>query len=313
MNKPRLLYHPDRSSVFRTATHFESFFDKYFIREPIDFGCTYDPKECIITLNPYTVNEAWHKPYTESGFRVILDNLWDNPVATASTVQGSTLTLRAPNWAWFNEALMYIDRGYNKIKFDHAPDKFFLMLMRLKRPHRDQILERTQSYLVDSLYSYVAHNILLDNDQLVNGEVEQRYLNPYWYESTSFSLVAESNLTLPTFMSEKTFKPVAFEHPFVVWGSPGTLNYLHTSGFETFSHVIDETYDTINNNKQRLDNIINVVDKLFVDFKNKKLLFSDSLTIEKIKHNRDHFYNYTVLSNMVIKEIINPMLEFIEQ
>jgi hypothetical protein len=311
MNKITLLYHPDRSSVFRTATHFESFWDKHFIREPIDFTRRYNPKECVITLNPYTVNEEWHKPYTESGFRVILDNLWDNPVTVTSSVQGSTLTLRAPNWAWFNEALMYKERGYDKVQLNHTPDKFFLMLMRAKRLHRDQLLQQVKSYLDKSIYSYAATGIFLHNDVLINGDVEQRYINPEWFESTAFSLVAESMTRSPTFMSEKTFKPMAFEHAFIVWGSANTLAYLHNSGFETFDHAINETYDTVVDSTTRLQSIVQVVDQLYTEFEQGNWLFADKISQEKIIHNRAHFYNQELLSKMVHKEIIEPILNFI--
>jgi hypothetical protein len=187
------------------------------------------------------------------------------------------------------------------------------MMMRLKKPHRDQLLLRTQPYLDDSLYSYTSQGIMMNNDVIIDGDVEQRYINTDWYESTAFSLVAESNLTSPVFMSEKTFKPIAFEQPFVVWGSPGTLEYLHTSGFETFDHVIDETYDTIINNEQRLDSIVTVVNNLYIEFKNGRQLFGDTITKHKLEHNRAHFYNQQLLSTMFVQEAVNPILEFIEQ
>lgn len=313
MSKPTLLYHPDRYSNFRSVPHLEPLWDQYFIREPIDFDKQYDPATYIITINHLQKHESWYHSYLDRGFRVIIDNMWDNHTKAISTTAGPVLTLRAPNWAWFNEALNYIALGYDKLIFNPEPTKFFLMMMRLKRPHRDQLLSRTQVYLDDSLYSYTSQGIMMNNDVIINGDVEQRYINPAWYESTLFSLVAESNLTSPVFMSEKTFKPIAFEQPFVVWGSLGTLEYLRTSGFETFDHVIDETYDTVVNNKQRLDSLIAAVDKLYMEFNNGKKLFNDSVTKQKLEHNRAHFYNQQLLSTMFVKEAVNPILEFIEQ
>jgi hypothetical protein len=312
MNKPVLLYHPDRYSNFRSVPYLEPLWDTYFTREPIDFDKTYDPESHII-VNHLKKDDDWYKTYLDRGFRLIADNLWDNHTQTASTIDKNILTLRAPNWAWFNEALNYIALGYDKLIFHPAPVKFFLMLMRLKRPHRDQLLARTQPFLADSLHSYTSQGIMMTNDVVIDGDVEQRYINPDWYQSTEFSLVAESNLTSPTFMSEKTFKPIAFNHPFIVWGSPGTLAYLHKSGFETFDHVIDETYDTIVDNSQRLDNIITVIDKLFLDFKNEKVLFADEITKQKLEHNRAHFYNQELLVKMFTQEAIEPILEFIEK
>lgn len=307
-----LLYHPERSSNFRTATHFDSIWDRYFKRQPIDFSCTYNPHEYVITVNHLGANEDWYSPYIEQGFQVIIDNLWDNPVATASTVNGQTLTLRAPNWAWFNEALWYIEKGYDQIKLNHNPSKFFLMPMRTKRLHRDRLLHAVDRYLSDSTYSYVAQGIMLNDDVVINGDVEQRHINPAWFESTAFSLVAEAMIQSPTFMSEKTFKPIAFEHPFVIWGSAGTLTYLHDAGFETFDHVIDESYDTIVNSNDRLQSIIQVVDQLYTEFAQGNKLFSDKISQEKIAHNRARFYDKSLLDVMFTQEVIDPILDFIK-
>ena len=313
MNKFTLLYHPARYSNFRSVTYLEPLWDQFFVREPVDFDKQYDPACCILTINHLQKSDTWYQTYLDRGFRLIIDNMWDNHTQTSSTVNGSTLTLRAPNWAWFNEALNYIELGYDKLILDTAPTKFFLMLMRLTKPHRDRLLERVQPFLDDSLYSYTSKGKMIENDLIINGDVEQRYINPQWHTSTAFSLVAESNITSPTFMSEKTFKPIAFEQPFIVWGSPGTLTYLHRSGFETFDHIIDETYDTLKASRYRLDSIIGVISELYVDFKNGKSLFNDPVTQQKLKHNRAHFYNQELLVKMFIEEAVNPILEFVEQ
>lgn len=312
MSKPVLLYHPDRASNFRTATHFETLWDEYFIREPIDFSRTYDSSNYIITVNHLDINEDWYKTYIDNGFRMIVDNLWDNPVVTQSTVAGNVLTLRAPNWAWFNEALWYIEKGYDKVQLNHTPTKFFLMPMRIKRLHRDQLLRAVTCYLDKSTYSYTSQGVMLDNDLIIDGDVEQRFINPQWFESTAFSLVAEAMIHSPTFLSEKTFKPMAFNHPFVVWGSANTLAYLHAAGFETFDHTIDETYDTITDAGTRLASIVDVIDQLYTEFDAGHQLFADAVSQEKIAHNRSHFYNKELLIDMFTKEVINPMLDFIQ-
>ena len=311
MNKI-LLYHPDRYSIIRSVAHFEKLWDQHFTREPIDFSRSYDPAQYIITV-PYDqyTTDNWFKPYIEQGFKLVVENLWDNDITVASTATDQVLMLRAANWSWFNEALWYIHLGYDKVAVKRQHDKFFLSMMRLTRPHRDQILENVQAYLSDSLYSYTSKGIMLPNDYLVDNDVEQRYINPTWFESTAFSLVSEASVRNPTFMSEKTFKPIAFQHPFVVWGSPGTLAYLRKSGFETFNHAINESYDTIIDNADRLTAITKVVDELHRNFKQGQL-FTDTISQEKIAHNRHHFYNKTMLIKMFNREVIEPILEFIQ-
>ena len=54
------------------------------------------------------------------------------------------------------------------------------------------------------------------------------------------------------FLSEKMFKPFAVKHPFVVLNFPGSLAAVRQLGFRTFSPWIDETYDTIEDDEERL-------------------------------------------------------------
>jgi hypothetical protein len=305
-----LLYHPERYSVIRSVVHFEKLWDNYFNREPIDFTRVYDPSDYIIVVpQPEYKTDNWFKPYIEQGFKIVVEYLWDNDITVSSTATNQVLTLKSANWSRYNEALWYIDLGYNKIKINSTQDKFFLSTMRLTRPHRDDLLKKVEPYLADSLYSYTSKGIMLPNDKIVDGDVEQRFINPDWYTSTAFSLVSEASTRYPTFISEKTFKPIAFRHPFIVWGSPETLKYLHTSGFETFEHIFDETYDTIFNNTDRLNAIIEQVDRLYEMFQRGQL-FTDMLTKEKLEHNRNHFYNKDLLIDMFNREVLEPLVKF---
>jgi hypothetical protein len=51
-------------------------------------------------------------------------------------------------------------------------------------------------------------------------------------------------------------------HPFIVATTPGYYRDLHRMGFKTFGHVIDETFDTIENYQDRMDRIITIVQDL---------------------------------------------------
>lgn len=53
------------------------------------------------------------------------------------------------------------------------------------------------------------------------------------------------------FLTEKTFKPIKHGQPFVVVGAAGSLAALRSLGYRTFDHVIDNTYDTVDDNTQR--------------------------------------------------------------
>jgi len=72
----------------------------------------------------------------------------------------------------------------------------------------------------------------------LTGEVDNFY-NDFFLE-----VVSETVFDYPhVFISEKTLKPLLFKTPFVLFGAPGTLRYLKTHKFKTFSDFWDESYD----------------------------------------------------------------------
>jgi hypothetical protein len=57
-------------------------------------------------------------------------------------------------------------------------------------------------------------------------------------------------------LTEKSLRPIACGKPFVLMATPGSLQYLRQYGFKTFDGLIDETYDSIQNPKQRLQAVL---------------------------------------------------------
>ena len=57
-------------------------------------------------------------------------------------------------------------------------------------------------------------------------------------------------------LTEKIFKPIVSKQPFMLLAAPGNLAYLKSYGFKTFDSVIDETYDTIQDNDRRTEEVV---------------------------------------------------------
>jgi hypothetical protein len=57
-------------------------------------------------------------------------------------------------------------------------------------------------------------------------------------------------------LTEKTLRPIACGHPFILATTPGSLHYLRSYGFETFDGLIDESYDSIKDPVLRLQAIV---------------------------------------------------------
>ena len=86
------------------------------------------------------------------------------------------------------------------------------------------------------------------------------YLKSEPYIDTYFSLVTETVFEYPySFRTEKIWKPIAMGHPWIVASNQGYYRDIRNLGFQTFGHVIDESFDSIENTQDRLERITQVV------------------------------------------------------
>lgn len=65
------------------------------------------------------------------------------------------------------------------------------------------------------------------------------------------------------FFSEKTFKFISGKLPFVLVGFPNSLKVLRERGYKTFHPFINESYDSIENDEERLKAIMNEIERLY--------------------------------------------------
>lgn len=135
--------------------------------------------------------------------------------------------------------------------------------------NRDLLLNETEIQLLDPKYEYYKRT---DTELPTTGFVKYRLFDNTWadinlqadaYLDTYFSLVTETVFEYPySFRTEKIWKPVAIGHPFIVATNRGYYRDLHNLGFKTFGHLIDESFDQIDNDQQRIERIANVVTDL---------------------------------------------------
>jgi hypothetical protein len=115
-----------------------------------------------------------------------------------------------------------------------------------------------------------------------------------FYADTYFSVVSETNFYERTdpgqFVSEKTFKPIAEKHPFILISRPGCLQKLKSLGYKTFSPFINEDYDSETNDSKRMRMIVDEVIRL-------SNLNTDDLNhfLSNVKEICE--YNYNILLN----------------
>jgi hypothetical protein len=185
----------------------------------------------------------------------------------------------------YDENLTAID-NYEQNYTAKRPYKFLLLNGRA-RSHRTQLREQLNDILdqgiwtnldsssgpirsLASKYEY-AHVITHDNlpqsgfvkHHLFDNKWGDVYIKDNLYQDTYFSVVTETVFDYPySFRTEKIWKPMAIGHPWIAVANQGFYRDLHNLGFKSFAPVIDETFDQIENNQDRLDRIAQIVKDL---------------------------------------------------
>lgn len=294
MAKPRLVY---SKLLTLNSNWLQELVAEYFELVPLEPGRRYQQSDCFYVAALDNQAAAWR----DAGHKVIVDNLWEIPVAAPGCY-----VLEHPAWFWYQESLWYRYLGYHQYVPRPRDHYLALMPMRLQKPPRDYVVELLGETLDQFIWSYQARGRNLPDDQDPRDWNSQRYFNPEWYNQSRFSVVLESAVAAPRpFVTEKTFKPLAFQHPFLVVGCPGTLRYLRELGFETWDNIWDESYDNIDNWRQRCYNVVQEIHNYFPSD-------HSAITLEKIKHNHAHFFDQALVNKLIRQNVLDPLLNYAE-
>jgi hypothetical protein len=118
------------------------------------------------------------------------------------------------------------------------------------------------------------------------------------YQLGNWAEAADSLIYVPTetvyfgqrqHLTEKTFKAIALEMPFVLVAPAHSLEYLRSYGFRTFAPYIDETYDTIEDPVLRIE----AVTQILLEIQARSAAAKNALwqaILPRVEHNWNHFY-----------------------
>ena len=90
-------------------------------------------------------------------------------------------------------------------------------------------------------------------------------------------------------ITEKTFKPICQQLPFVLASTAGSLEYMRRYGFRTFSNIWDESYDEETDDLVRLEKIAKVLTDLD-GLTPRELNDLYRAALPAVRHNFEHFY-----------------------
>ena len=122
--------------------------------------------------------------------------------------------------------------------------------------------------------------MLLDEDFFIEG-MRNEYSRNLLKNSGFFSVVTESTV-LHMDYTEKTFRALYLEKPFLILAKEGQNQNLKKYGFETFDEIFNYDFDNDKNLNVRIEGVVNNIKSLI----GKDLQEVNGVVLEKVKHNK---------------------------
>ena len=252
----------------------------------------------------------------------VYDKIYENEVAKGTYWKSKISVLAAHTFQYYSQHNYH---AFNNI-IDYEikeKSKDFLCFNKVPRKHRVKLLEKMLAYdyvkrgyysfegadndwvsKIDTMHPKFA-NIKQNKDIFpLRLNITAERPNPAdlilddikYFDDSYFSIVTETVFDIPAnniedclFMSEKTYKCFAMKHPFVMMSRPHTLAELRKMGYRTFSPMIDESYDTIENDNERFHAIWKEIDRLLQKTPEEWVQWQTQIK-EIVDYNHIHFY-----------------------
>ena len=230
----------------------------------------------IKTHNFLCLNHAIRIPRYLFLAEVYNNNLQDQFLASLHTTYlDHTKHSHAVSWSKSINTQYFTETGFDKIPLD---------LIRSRVP-----LEL--GYDPSKLFSLTVEDQDLFNSTRVNIVTESLFCYSH------HDLLEETHRGMPPFQitSEKILKPIMMGLPFIAVSTPGLLKSIRELGYETFDGIIDESYDTIEHDYDRMQAVLAEVKRLSKFTDRDWQHFNDQIR-SKVQFNKQQFRNKSNLN-----------------
>lgn len=223
---------------------------------------------------------------------------------------------------------------YNIINYEiKEKSKDFLCFNKEARLHRVRLIERmlATNYISRGYYSFEGPNGWINKIPELSREFENIKLNNAlfpirlnitpdrinpvnitaddlnYFNDSYFSIITETLFYIPNnnnedclFLSEKTYKCLVMKHPFIMMCRPNTIAELRNLGYKTFSPMIDETYDSIENDNDRFAAIWKEITRLLQQTPEEWIQWQTQIR-DIVEHNHTHLFETVNYGQSAIK------------
>lgn len=208
---------------------------------------------------------------------------------------------------------------YGKINLKSKKEKIYNCLNFAEHKHRTIIFDnlKERGLLDKGFVSCIYKGVVLSKkiDPMGKFHIETdgwECFNYHITEKSYFNVVTETQHEYdnPDYnglhITEKTYKAL-ISQPFIIVGQYGHLEKVRELGFQTYPELFDESYDLIENPKDRIEFILDEIERLCNMDKNKLEEIYNSV-IWKVDYNRNIMLNFKDddYSNLMMKEFTSP-------
>jgi len=145
------------------------------------------------------------------------------------------------------------------------------------------------------IYDDVLEKISKDLPLIVHGKANNEFDDNFYIRRFNDKISLDTYMTVISeahcgdsdqtmFLSEKTFKVIAVNHPFIIMGNKDSMRMMRKIGYKTFDSFIDESYDSLPTH-ERLQAIIESMKKI-ESIPNKLEWFKSMENIIKYNYNK---------------------------
>ena len=183
--------------------------------------------------------------------------------------------------------------------------------MRYQREHNEHLIDpiykwKDHWHQVEQLFDNFNLHVPFKADDLDDiGHNNHKLIDTRFYQDSYVNFVVETHFSKNNiFLTEKTFKPILNLQPFIIVGAPGSLKLLRDLGYETFGDWIDESYDNVKNDENRMFDVFAAAYEIN-NMSHEKLVAMTKEMIPVLAHNQQVLLNS---KKAVLEKLINQIL-----
>jgi len=202
------------------------------------------PDQCFAFVSANTAS-TWYFSDHECFFRYVNNDQQVNALEVLDKQKDFTLLCRQHKW-WRISAVadLWRDGVLDNSLWSYPSDQ-----MSVDTVEDNPISVHTVPGLPEAMHRLLQQGPYRCDDFDRGQQNDHHSVNSSLYTHSWFHIVMETHYDADqsggTFLTEKTWKCIKYRQPFVLIGPAGSLQHLRDMGFKVFDHVLDNSYDRI--------------------------------------------------------------------